>query len=246
MVPPSIGRTGSATHLANESRKLGGFSMIETVRQMIRYGVYPILLTATLGFSVWVVTEGKDARYAFGWIMGARTAILLALEFIVPMKSEWRMTWRSFGRDALYIAMNGAFGAFLRWLAVFLAISISGNGTGFLADAPLLVAVIVLVLVFEFLQYWLHRVSHEARGMVGSALWRIHVAHHLPDRVYLLMHPVMHPINLVLVATVTQGALLITGASGEAIFVFNTLLALHGTISHFNVDIAAGPFNYLF
>ena len=82
--------------------------------------------------------------------------------------------------------------------------------------------------------------------MVGSALWRIHVAHHLPDRVYLLMHPVMHPINLVLVATVTQGALLITGASGEAIFVFNTLLALHGTISHFNVDIAAGPFNYLF
>jgi sterol desaturase/sphingolipid hydroxylase (fatty acid hydroxylase superfamily) len=216
------------------------------LKDILRYGLYPFLLLTTLGFSIWVVTVGKDLRYAFGWVMGARTMTVLALEFVYPMKREWRMTWRSFGRDLLYAAMNGGFGALIRWAAVFFAISIADDGAGWLEDAPLLVEVVVLALTFEFIQYWLHRISHEARGTLGKFLWRIHVAHHLPDRVYVLMHPVMHPFNLLFILFVTQGTLLLTGASAEAIFVFNALLSLHGLVSHFNFEISAGPLNYLF
>ena len=227
-------------HLARNASGIVG------LRKTLRYGLYPFLLLTTLGFSIWVVTVGKDLRYAFGLIMSARTLALFALEFTFPMKREWRMTWRSFGRDLLYAATNGGVGAFIRWVIVFFAISIADEGTGWLKSAPLLVSVLVLILTYEFMQYWIHRMMHEARGAFGAFLWRIHVAHHLPDRVYLLMHPVAHPINFIFVLVVMQGALLLTGASANAIFVFNALLSLHGLISHFNVDIAAGPLNYIF
>ncbi len=217
-----------------------------TFRTTVRFGLYPLLLLGTLGFATWVVTLGTDLRYAFGYVMGGRLALLFALEFLIPMKRQWGMSWRSLGRDLMYIAVNGGMSALLRYTLVFFAISFAGRSTGLLRELPLWVQVAAAVLTFEFFQYWLHRVSHEARGPVGGFLWRIHVAHHLPDRVYLLMHAVMHPFNIVFIFVVTQGAMLLAGISPQALFIFNALLALHGLISHFNVEIKAGPLNYLF
>ena len=101
-------------------------------------------------------------------------------------------------------------------------------------------------LTAEFLQYWFHRACHEGKGAFGRWLWRVHVAHHLPDRVYLVMHGVMHPINLVASFAIIQGSLVLLGASPQSIFMLSAMMGLHGLISHFNVDIKAGWLNYLF
>lgn len=215
------------------------------IRSVVRYGLYPFLLTATLGFALWAITSGMELSSAFGWVMGARFAFLLGVEFMLPMKREWKMSWRSFGRDLLYMATNSGVGAIVRWLIVFFAITSAENSSGWLRDAPIVLSVIATALTFEFFQYWFHRLSHEARGPIGAFLWRIHVAHHLPDRVYLLMHPVMHPFNMLISLAIIQGVLLFTGASPEAIFLFSALMGLQGLISHFNVEIHAGPLNYL-
>ncbi len=100
------------------------------------------------------------------------------------------------------------------------------------------------MLTYEFFQYWYHRFSHEARGRFGKWLWHTHVAHHLPDRVYLLMHPVGHPLNLLISLALIQLPLLVLGARAETIFLFNALMSLQGLISHFNVDVKAGWLNY--
>lgn len=214
------------------------------IRCVIRYGLYPFLLVGTLGFASWVISSEQNLSTAYGWVMGARFAFLLGLEFVLPMKREWKMSWRSFGRDLLYIAVNGGVSAIVRWAIVFFAISFAENNNGWLRDAPITLGVIATALTVEFFQYWFHRVSHEAKGSIGTFLWRIHVAHHLPDRVYLLMHPVMHLINMLLSLAIIQGALLVSGASPEAIFVFSALMSLQGLISHFNVEIHAGALNY--
>lgn len=101
------------------------------------------------------------------------------------------------------------------------------------------------MLTYEFFQYWFHRVSHEPRGPVGYWLWKLHVAHHLPDKVYLLMHPVGHPLNFILSLAIMQLPLVTLGARPETLFLFNALMSLQGLVSHFNVDIKAGPLNYL-
>lgn len=60
------------------------------------------------------------------------------------------------------------------------------------------------------------------------------------------MHPVFHPINMILTLAIIQGSLILLGARPESIFLFNALMGLHGLVSHFNVDIKAGPLNYIF
>jgi sterol desaturase/sphingolipid hydroxylase (fatty acid hydroxylase superfamily) len=214
------------------------------IRSVVRYGLYPFLLVATLGFGWWVISSERDLSAAFAWVMGARFVILLGVEFMLPMKREWKMSWRSFGRDLMYITLNGGVSAIVRWLIVFFAITSAENSSGWLQDAPIVPSVILAALALEFFQYWFHRVSHEAKGPIGALLWRIHVAHHLPDRVYLLMHPVMHPFNMLISQAIIQGALLLVGASPEAIFLLNALMGLQGWVSHFNVEIHAGPLNY--
>jgi hypothetical protein len=76
-----------------------------------------------------------------------------------------------------------------------MGIALGRNSNGPLANWPLLPSIVMGLLAFEFCQYWQHRISHEARGRIGGWLWRVHVAHHLPDRVYVLMHPAGHPIS---------------------------------------------------
>jgi sterol desaturase/sphingolipid hydroxylase (fatty acid hydroxylase superfamily) len=80
---------------------------------------------------------------------------------------------------------------------------------------------------------------------VARFLWRVHAVHHLPQRIYFLMHPVMHPINIVLVMAIGFVPSFLLGISQEAVFVFNLILGVQGLFSHFNVDIRVGPLNYL-
>jgi sterol desaturase/sphingolipid hydroxylase (fatty acid hydroxylase superfamily) len=105
---------------------------------------------------------------------------------------------------------------------------------------------VIFFLVFEFLQYWFHRLSHEGRGALGRFLWKIHLAHHLPDRVYVVMHGVFHPVNALISALLIQSSMLLLGLSPEAAFAAILIIDLQTMISHFNVDIRAGVWNYLF
>jgi len=78
-------------------------------------------------------------------------------------------------------------------------------------------------------------------------LWRTHAPHHLPEQVYVLMHPAGHPFNFFLL----QGLLRLPlfywlGASPEAIFAASGIIGLQGLVSHCNVDLRAGWFNYVF
>ena len=73
----------------------------------------------------------------------------------------------------------------------------------------------------------------------------MHLPHHLLDSIYLLMHPVSHPLNFLISLTHVQLPFAMLGARPEAIFLFNALMGLQGLVSHFNVDIEAGPLNYL-
>lgn len=213
--------------------------------RFIRYGFYPLLLVATLTAAIVTMRAGSDLQRAFGWFAFARFVALMAVEWRHPFRREWAMTWRSFLRDLKYGVVLGG-GAFLvKFAAGWLSIGLADNSDGALSQWPVLVQLIVLALTYEFAQYWLHRISHEARGPAGRFLWRVHVQHHLPRRVYLLMHVVSHPINFAIVLAIGAGVIFGLGVGKDAAFLFNVILGLQGLVSHFNVGIKAGPLNYV-
>jgi sterol desaturase/sphingolipid hydroxylase (fatty acid hydroxylase superfamily) len=215
-------------------------------RNIVSYGLYPCLLLLTVAAATYTILFDWDLKVAYTWMAASRFTFLLALEFLLPLKAEWRMTRRSFFRDAKFMASGALVTRAIRFLLVLAAIDLSQANSGLLPESNIVVGFVLTALTYEFLQYWFHRISHEAKGTVGRWLWQVHVAHHLPDGLYLVMHAVRHPLGLVFSFVVMQIALISMGASQQSIFLLNSLMGLHGLISHFNVDLKAGFLNYVF
>ena len=216
--------------------------------KIIPYMLYPLLLVITLGLFIEAVAHDWSAEKmarAFAWMAAGRIVLLLAIEYFFPAKPDWKMTWSSFKRDLKYMVMNGSVAALVKLTAVWLALDLSRFNTGIVANTSIWLEVIVVILVFEFLQYWYHRMCHEGTGRWGAWMWKVHLPHHLPDKVYLLMHPAGHPLNFLITLACINLPMVILGARPEAIFLYNALMGLQGLVSHFNVDLKTGPFNYI-
>lgn len=212
----------------------------------VRYLLYPFLLAATLLVIYCAVRGQWDLKHALWGYLSGLLVVLILCERLFPLSTDWSMTTASFLRDLKYLAVSGATIAVVRTGFGMLAIWFAERHKGLLAQASVVTSVVVFLLVFEFLQYWMHRLSHEGTGALGRFLWRIHLVHHLPDRVYVVMHGVFHPLNALITALLIQSSLLVLGVSPQAAFAATLLVDLQTMISHFNVDVRAGFFNYLF
>lgn len=188
---------------------------------------------------------------SFQQAWGLLTIFLLVayavLERILPYEERWSMIWTSFKSDFKFILTNVLFLAGLNALLGIFTISLAVNRIGPAHDWPLWLQLVSCLLVFEGLNYAIHRAMHEAPGRAGRFLWRVHVAHHLPEKVYVLMHPVFHPINAIFVQAVAMTLpIWIAGYDQRIVTLFLMINSMHGLISHFNVDVRMGWANYIF
>lgn len=217
------------------------------IRRAVRWGLYPAAWVALLFGFHRIIGWGADPRAVWGQTTGAMLPVFLVIELSLPYEQRWSMTWASFKADLKFVLFNaGAVTAISTALAWF-SISTAGTHAGPVSAWPVWGQVAAVLLVFEAINYSLHRAMHQLGGPVGWFLWRTHAAHHLPPRLYLVMHAVFHPVNAVIIQ-----ALAITlpiwalGCSPQAAAIFLMINGMHGLISHFNVDVRAGWMNYLF
>jgi len=220
--------------------------MKNVVKRAITYGLYPFLLATTIAVVVLSMQLHWDYKKAYGIATLFLVLVLVIVERIFPLSDDWSMSGRNFLRDLKYIAIDAPVIALTRSAFGMLAIYYSEKHTGIFSHAPLLLSVIGFLLVFEFFQYWYHRLSHTANGRAGKFLWRVHLAHHLPDKVYVVMHAVFHPLNIFISTVIIQIPLVLLGISPEAALAATLLIDLQSFVSHFNVDIKAGFLNYIF
>ncbi|MBI3545156.1 MAG: sterol desaturase family protein [Gammaproteobacteria bacterium] len=220
-------------------------SELETNR-FLQYGLYPLLFVAMLFYASWELgqTPAELGRY-YGFYLTALVVILLAVETLHPLRAEWKMTRQSFWRrDLPYMVIGGLTIGVANYAAAGLLLHLGmarGSSPVMLGFVP---AVVLALLIPDFIWYWVHRYSHEGRGRLGRWFWKMHLAHHLPQQVYLLMHAVAHPLNTIIVRTILTVPLFFLGFSVETLFVANLIVGLQGFVSHFNVDIRAGWANY--
>ncbi|HNN97536.1 MAG TPA: sterol desaturase family protein [Pseudomonadota bacterium] len=220
--------------------------MKPTVSSALRYLLYPLLLATTLLVIHWAVREQWDLKRTLWGYLGSLLLVLILIERLAPLSPAWGMTRGSFLRDLKYLVSSGVTIAVVRGLFGMLALWLGARHQGLLAQTSVVQSVVIFFLVFEFFQYWFHRLSHSGRGAIGRFLWKVHLAHHLPDRVYVVMHGVFHPINALISALLLQSCMLLLGLSPQAVFAAMVIIDLQTMISHFNVDVRAGWFNYVF
>jgi len=217
----------------------------ETSR-FIQYGLYPLLFAAMLGYAAFEVSRppGEIGSY-YGTYLMALVAVMLLVETLHPLRVEWKMTRASFfRRDLPYMVIGGLTLGLINYAAGWAILHFGMARGASHAALPLVPAVLLALVIPDFIWYWVHRLSHEGRGRIGQWLWKMHLAHHLPQQVYLLMHGVAHPLNTIIVRAILTVPMFLLGFSTEALFVANLVVGLQGFVSHFNVDIRAGWVNY--
>jgi sterol desaturase/sphingolipid hydroxylase (fatty acid hydroxylase superfamily) len=212
---------------------------------LVTYGFYPLVASMTVAFAWINFTGAHDLQRAYAVFTAARFVLFIVAEMLWPCRAEWKMTWRSFLRDVKYMVAGSGLMQIVKFGVAWLAIGAAQENAAGLATLPLVVQVLLAILIYELVQYGVHRYSHEGGGRLGRFFWRIHAVHHLPKRIYFLMHPVMHPLNILMVSAIGLIPAYVLGLSKEAVFLFNLTLGVQGLFSHFNVDIKVGPLNYL-
>jgi sterol desaturase/sphingolipid hydroxylase (fatty acid hydroxylase superfamily) len=221
---------------------------IETrFRSLVRWGLYPASWAVLLVGIYGIVTTDAGPASIWASSVGFLVPLYLLIEITLPYQKRWSMTWASFLADLKFVVTNGAFGAAISAGLAWFAITTAGDHPGPATDWPLLAQVVAALMIFEAINYTLHRAMHELGGPLGRFLWLSHAAHHLPPRLYLIMHAVFHPVNAIFI----QGLAIILplwamGYTAEAVAIFSMINGLHGLISHFNVDVRMGWLSYVF
>jgi sterol desaturase/sphingolipid hydroxylase (fatty acid hydroxylase superfamily) len=214
---------------------------------MVSWLVYPLSWTTVLFLQYLVASGDLNSEPALGLCIGILVGIYLLLEWTLPYERRWGMTFKTWLTDVQYLAMNGLFlGAVSAGLGL-LTISTASDRLGPASGWPVWIQLLAIFLIFEACQYSIHRFMHEGRGRLGDFMWRVHAAHHFPDRLYVFMHVVGHPLNVLLIRSLTQVIpIWLMGYHQNVVSFFVMANAMHGLISHFNVDVRMGWLNYIF
>jgi sterol desaturase/sphingolipid hydroxylase (fatty acid hydroxylase superfamily) len=216
-------------------------------RKIVRWGLYPFSWIVLLSGFHLIWTMPIDPRFIWGASAGFLAVLYLIIEHILPYEKRWSMSWRSLWSDVKFAAINTGFVVGLSAGLALFTIHISGDLAGPAHDWPPFLQLLSCLLIFEAINYSIHRAMHEMRGPLGRWLWRTHAVHHLPPRLYLIMHAVFHPINgLIIQSCAIILPIWLMGYRQEVVTMFLMINGMHGLISHFNVEVRMGWLNYIF
>ena len=113
------------------------------------------------------------------------------------------------------------------------------NGHGPLSTLPLAVQVILLLVITDFMLYWLHRMFH------GGGFWKYHAVHHSSEDLDWISAARFHPVNLLLGTIGVDVVLLLAGFSPNAMVWLAPFNTFHSAFVHANLNWTLGPFRYV-
>lgn len=169
------------------------------------------------------------------------TLTVLLLEFVHERHAGWRMNWQEFRTDLFYVVLSSTV---IAWLSKTLAedplLALKdwlGISTTWMAQVPWLVQVIMVVVILEFGQYWMHRLMHNV-----TPFWLTHAPHHHITQLNAAKGYVGNPIELFLISL---SVLAFFDFDLTALFAGLNVLNVVSTFAHANVK-ADPPIWYSF
>ncbi len=109
-----------------------------------------------------------------------------------------------------------------------------------IANLPFWVALPLIVLVADLVQYWTHRAYHEV-----PLLWRLHAVHHSAKHMDWLAGSRQHVIEILLTRVLVLAPIFVLGFSKEVIDAYIIVVGFQAVFNHANVSVRLGPLSYL-
>src|SRR2546426_5362544 len=153
--------------------ELGRMNMKTNTPWAVTWLTWPILFAFNLCLALRAITYRGNYSTTLTTVLITDVVVLVTLEFLFPVRLEWKMTWRSFFRDLKYIVAGGASFAAIDGLFGLASIRLNAGHVGPITSWPLHLSVPAALLAVEFLNYWQHRWSHELSGSFGISCGRV-------------------------------------------------------------------------
>ena len=226
-----------------ETREEKGGAMLQT---WTRHLVFPLTLVAALLVAREILASGAAPESVIVIWFGLMPWIM-TLERWMPRYASWNEGKGDTLADLIHFPMNlivaGGLSALWGGLHLFLAIRLQEalGSSAWPLDWPLAAQVVLACLAAELFAYWPHRLMHE-----NAFLWRFHSVHHSPARVYWLNAVRAHPGEHLFRGFFSSIPLAVAGAPPEVLAYWMVLTRVGGLFQHANINIALGPWAWIF
>ena len=111
---------------------------------------------------------------------------------------------------------------------------------GWVQNLNFFVAVFLIVLIADLVQYWTHRAYHEI-----PLLWRLHAVHHSAKSMDWLAGSRQHIVELLITRTLVLAPIYVLGFSKEVIDAYIVIVGFQAVFNHANVSVRLGPLRYV-
>jgi sterol desaturase/sphingolipid hydroxylase (fatty acid hydroxylase superfamily) len=108
------------------------------------------------------------------------------------------------------------------------------------AALPLWLQVVVIVVVADVTQYWIHRAFHAV-----PALWRIHAVHHSSEVMDWLAGSRLHVIDVLATRGLVLVPIVLLGFARPALYAYLVFVSFHAVFIHANVRARFGWFDHV-
>ena len=162
---------------------------------------------------------------------------------------------RAWTLDVFYLLFNPTIGEFTTKASAFIAIiplyflvigeipdkETFERGFGPIGAQPLWLQAIEILMLADFIGYWMHRRLFH----ISPRYWKIHAVHHSSENLDWLSSVRLHPFNEAINTVVRAIPLILLGWSPLSVAALTPFLALHGFMLHANVNWTYGPLKYV-
>ena len=205
---------------------------------------YPLSVSGSIAAFSALFVGGAPLTVATFAPVALVAAVLVYLEARDPERRDWRPRVSDLGNDTAFIALIQVI--LPRALTALVVLYASGwthehAASGWWPhDWQFVAQVAAMVLIVDFMRYWLHRACHRF-----SFLWRLHEVHHSPDILYSLNVGRFHPLEKLLHWSLDTVPFLLLGVAPAVLAGYFLIYAVNGLFQHSNVRLRCGWLNYI-
>ncbi|MGL4543083.1 MAG: sterol desaturase family protein, partial [Polymorphobacter sp.] len=159
----------------------------------------PLTIAAVLLFWANVPKAWLDQWWLLMVVIFVVLGFVQLLEYFAERNEGWRLNRTEFFTDVFYVALGATL---INWLTttlgeppVLAAKEALGIATPWITSLPFLVQAGMVLVIFEFGQYWMHRLMHN-----NSWFWATHAPHHHITQLNAMKGYVGNPIELFLIS----------------------------------------------
>jgi len=208
---------------------------------------YPLVIAIAVMAHLQLMAQGFALPIATYVPVLSGALIITWLEWVHPYRQQWRPERDEVKADATYMLLvQILLPRLLGFLIALTLLTESGSkdwslSTLWVHDWPIGLQAIAMILLADFLRYWVHRAAHNY-----SFLWRLHAVHHSTDKLYWVNTGRFHPIDKALQFVFDALPFILLGVAPEVLALYFVFYALNGFFQHSNIDLRFGLLNYIF